>query len=73
MSMWVSIGYVETESAVKLFGDCAWTRKWESGGSWWELVGAGENKARAFCSQQRKASPGTNNSEKACMRRFEWC
>jgi hypothetical protein len=27
VSMWVSIGYVETESAVKLFGDCAWTRK----------------------------------------------
>lgn len=37
MSMWVSIGYVETESAVKLFGDCAWTRKWER----WELVGTG--------------------------------
>ena len=47
----------------KLFGDCAW--------SWWELVGTGENKARAFSSQQRKASPGANNSERACMCRFE--
>ena len=43
----------------------------QESGSWWELVGTGENKARAFSSQQRKASPDANNSERACMCRFE--
>jgi hypothetical protein len=34
-------------------------------------VGTGENKVREFSSQQRKASPGADNSEKACMCHFE--